>query len=360
MRILRYAWRGLYVLIAFPLAVLYGLGISVRNWLYDKGILPSYHLSRTIVSIGNLTLGGSGKTPFALYLIGWLQSRRISVGYLSRGYGRRTKGFLEVSLYSPQATNSYGDEAFLTKARYPDIPVAVCEDRVKGAQELFRMYPTLQVLILDDAYQHRRIRRDLDILIIDMQRPIWKDWLFPLGRLREPLHAYKRAHLLILNRKTSATPSKKLRWEKPALTFRYVAEQLISAAENHPSLPVETLRHRSVIAFCGIAHPESFYDTLREAGAYIVRRMSFADHYLYREADIFEIRREFRRYQKQLGITDLLLLTTEKDLFRLNGLGMLGLLNELPLYAVQIAMKPSNPSEADTLLHKFFGNLAQT
>ncbi|MEN3041551.1 MAG: tetraacyldisaccharide 4'-kinase [Bacteroidia bacterium] len=357
MQLLRYLGQILFRVIAFPLAVVYGIVISIRNWLYDARILPTHRLPCVIVSVGNLTLGGSGKTPFAMYLIEWLRSRGISVAYLSRGYGRKTKGFHEVSLFSPHATESFGDEAFLIKTRYTDIPVAVCENRVQGAKELLKRYPNLQVIILDDAYQHRRIHRDLNLLVIDMQRPIWEDWLFPLGRLREPLRAYKRADWLILNRKTGSQPTEKRRWRKPTLVFEYRVERLIPADDSHPALDIEALHHRSALAFCGIAHPDSFYETLRQAGVYLVRHISFPDHYAYTSADLLNLRKEFRRYQRQLGLTDALLLTTEKDLIRLRGLNLLGMLNELPLYAVQIAMKPHNPSEAEALLHRFFGNL---
>lgn len=356
-RALRKGGRVIYSILALPVSLVYGALITLRNWLYDKGWLPTYKVPCTVVSIGNLTLGGSGKTPFALFLLEWLSEQGIAAAYLSRGYGRKTKGFAEVSLQSPQAVRLYGDEPCLVKKRFPQLPVAVAEDRVKGAQELLARYPHLQVLVLDDAYQHRRIHRDLNVLLIDMQRPIWRDWLFPLGRLREPLNAYRRANLIVLNKKSSLSDHNRLRFQVPTLSFEYVAQALIPARAAEETLPLQTLRYRSVIAFCGIAHPESFFTTLRQAGAYIIRYLEFPDHYLYKAADLLRIRREYRRYEHRLGIKDLLLLTTEKDLIRLEEAGLLHVLDELPLYAVRIAMLPQNPKAASQLLHHFFGNI---
>jgi len=356
-RFLKLVGKPLYVLIALPVALIYGLGISLRNWLYDKRWLRVHRLPCTVVSIGNLTLGGSGKTPFALYLMEWLSTRGVAVAYLSRGYGRKSRGFAEVILNAPQAAYIFGDEPCLVKARFPQIPVAVAEDRVAGGQALLQRYPHLQVIILDDAYQHRRIHRDLDILIIDVQRPIWKDWLFPLGRLREPLRAHRRAHLIILNKKTAEKARQKIRFAAPTLSFGYTAVGLRPAFEAFEPLPLETIRYKSAIAFCGIAYPESFYSTLRQLGVYVVWQRDFADHHLYTEEELLRLRRVFRRYEKVMGIQDLLLLTTEKDLVRLQGSGLLHLLERLPLYAVQITMKPEKPEEAESLLRHFFGNL---
>lgn len=339
--------------IALPIAVGYGTILFLRNWLYDRGWLPVHSLPCTVISVGNLTLGGSGKTPFALYLLQWLKAHGIAAAYLSRGYKRKTKGYMEVQLSATKPVYLYGDEPYLVKRRFPDLPVAVCEDRVAGGKALLQSYPHLQVLVLDDAFQHRRIHRDLDILIVDMERPIWKDWLFPLGQLREPLRSYHRAHLLILNQKTVGQTSRR-RFQKPSLYFSYEAMGLLPARSDLEPLPLKALQYRSVLAFCGIAHPDSFYHTLKKAGAYIVQNFDFPDHYLYREKDLAHIRSEFRRYQRGLGIPDILLLTTEKDLIRLEGAGLLPALEGLPLYAVQIAMKPLRPEESERFLRSFF------
>ncbi|MCX8111618.1 MAG: tetraacyldisaccharide 4'-kinase [Bacteroidia bacterium] len=362
-RISRYArqvGRLFLGLAALPVALLYGVGVSIRNWLYDRGWLPVYRLPCVVVSVGNLTLGGSGKTPFALYLLEWFSNRGIRAAYLSRGYGRQTRGFAEVSLATPQAAAMYGDEPCLAKVRFPHLPVAVCEDRVAGGRELLQRYPHLKVIVLDDAFQHRRLHRNLNILLIDMQRPIWKDWIFPLGRLREPLRAYRRADLIVLNRKSLDKVLRRPRFHKPTLEFKYAVAGLRPAWPHLPSLSVDDIRFRGVLVFCGIARPDSFYTTLYQAKAYVLKEMRFPDHHLYTDSDLRRIRRAYHRCETRLRGTNLILLTTEKDLVRLRESEHYHILEGLPLYAVQIAMVPTNPSETDELLTRFFQNLLES
>ncbi|MCS7297705.1 MAG: tetraacyldisaccharide 4'-kinase [Bacteroidia bacterium] len=354
---LKKGWRIVWTVLAIPVALLYGIFILLRNWLYDKGWLRVHRLPCTVVSIGNLTLGGSGKTPFALYLLQWLQERGIQAGYLSRGYGRSTRGYAEVSLEKPNPARLYGDEPCLVKSRLPTIPVAVAENRVLGGQKLLQTYPSLQVIVLDDAFQHRRIYRDIDILIIDVQHSLWKDWLFPLGRLREPLRSYRRAHLLIFNRKTRATSHKTRRFRRPVLEFEYQTTKLIPAHPSLPPLSIEALRNRNAISFCGIATPDSFHEALIKAGVYVLVRYDFPDHYFFKERHLATIRRQFRRFQKRMRIQNLLLLTTEKDLVRIRDTEAFAQLQDLPLYAVQIAMVPVKEAEAQKVFHTLFANL---
>jgi tetraacyldisaccharide 4'-kinase len=352
---LSYVWLFVRPIFAFPIALFYGLIIRLRNWLYDTGKLPIHTLPRPVISIGNLSLGGSGKTPFALYLIRWLEEQGIRTAYLSRGYGRSTRGYAEVDLQAPHPADLFGDEACMIKYNFPHLPVAVCEDRVLGGHKLIEAHPSIQVLVLDDAFQHRRLYRDLDILLIDVQRPPWKDWIFPLGRLREPLNSYRRAHLLIYNQKTSTQKPRMLR--KPSLSFRYKAIQVLPAFKDLPPLSLSELKHKSAFAFCGIAHPESFYETLRENGIYLNRVLQFPDHHPFSPREARHIRRQFERLKRIMQLPHLLLLTTEKDLMRLLGTAALSELEGLPLYALRIHMEPVRPEEAVQLLHRLFGPL---
>ncbi|MCS7162186.1 MAG: tetraacyldisaccharide 4'-kinase [Bacteroidia bacterium] len=342
-------------LFTLPAGLLYGLFMQLRNWLYDRKWLPIYELPCLVISVGNLTLGGSGKTPFSLLLLAWLSQQGLKAAYLSRGYKRLSRGFAEVEPHAPQAGLRYGDEALLVKERFPECPVAVCEDRVLGGRKLLERYPDIRVLVLDDAFQHRRLHRHLDILLIDIESPIWRDWIFPIGRLREPLRGYRRAHLFVLNYKAGppkkAPPSFTL--AGPTLSVRYEAVGLKPAFPELPALELEVVQNRSVIAFCGIANPESFERLLRHVRLYVVKIFAFPDHYIYKPADMRNIRKLFHKVQHQLRSPNILLLTTEKDLMRLRNTEALAELKGLPLYALQIEMQPLSPESMEKILSQF-------
>lgn len=346
--------RGLAGVLAFPLALAYGVGITLRNLLYDRRWLPVHRLPCAVVSVGNLSVGGSGKTPFTLYLIQWLTEKGIKVAYLSRGYGRKTRGFQEVSLNVLEPAQKFGDEAVLAKLRFPEVPVAVAEDRFSGGKELLHRHPDLQILVLDDAFQHRSLHRDLDILLVDAFRSPKQDWLLPLGRLREPLRSYRRADLIIFNQKN--TPSRKLRtgWlrraGKPVLRFRYKVSELIPAFSELPAVDLASLRYKNAFAFCGIASPQSFLDTLRAMRMYVLHLEAYPDHKTLSVREAEALARQYHRIKRLRQLSDLLLLTTEKDLARLYGSPALSALSGLPLYALRIHMQPDEPKQTNTLL----------
>ncbi|MCS7188602.1 MAG: tetraacyldisaccharide 4'-kinase [Bacteroidia bacterium] len=339
--------RGILLL---PISVLYGIVITTRNWLYDRGLIKVRKLPCVVISIGNLSLGGTGKTPFSLYLISWFRKRGISVAYLSRGYKRVTRGFLEVSLSGLEPARRYGDEAAMVKWYFPEIPVAVCEDRYSGGKRLLEKYPDLKVVILDDAFQHRQLHRDLEILVVDSMRPPWKDWLFPLGRLREPLHSYHRAHLLILNYRTQPYRPLKYHLRRPYLSFLYSPSGLREAFPDLPPLSLEDIRYKSCIAFCGIAHPQSFYETLRNLQVYVLQKFEFPDHYTFSLKVTARLAYFYWRACRKYQLSDLLLLTTEKDLIRLYQSPAVSALTDIPLYALQIQMQPFDTERAENTL----------
>ena len=341
-------WMRLGLYLLFPVrllaALLYGLLITLRNFLYDRKLLPIHHLSRPVISIGNLSLGGTGKTPFTLFLLEYLRANGYMVGYVSRGYRRHTRGPQEVRLESPHPALLYGDEATQVKLRHADLPTFVGENRFLACQKLLEKYPDTQILLLDDAFQHRRLYRDMDILLIDLAKPAWKDWLFPLGTLREPLRNYRRAHLLILNQKHTA--DKKVRTplrRRPTARFIYELQDLW-----HPQkepVPVDFLRYKPVLAFCGIARPDSFKCAIQSIPAYLVDFLAYPDHHYYTEGDLSGIRKRFRRLERKLSMKGLVLLTTEKDFARLYRAPYIHLIEELPLYVLRTRMRPFSPEE---------------
>ena len=345
-------WIRLGLFLLFPVrllvALLYGLWITLRNFLYDRKLLPIHHLSCPVISIGNLSMGGTGKTPFTLFLIEYFRTNGYKVGYVSRGYRRHTRGPREVRLDCPHPARLYGDEATQVKLRHPDLPIFVGEDRFLTCQKLLEKHPDTQIVLLDDAFQHRSLYRDIDILLIDLAKPPWRDWLFPLGTLREPLRNYKRAHLLILNQKHAIDKKTRIPLRRrPTARFIYELQDLW-----HPQkepMPVDFLRYKPVLAFCGIARPDSFKFAIQSIPAYIVGFLAYPDHHYYTESDLSDIRRYFLRLERKLSMKELTLLTTEKDFARLYQGPYIHLIDELTLYVLRIRMRPFSPDEETKL-----------
>jgi tetraacyldisaccharide 4'-kinase len=187
-----------------PLALLFGIGVAIKSLAYKSGLLKGVSFSIPVINVGNLTVGGSGKTPHIEYLIRLL-SPYLPVGTLSRGYKRKTKGFMLIrpGFNSDQA----GDEPLLYARKYPGIAVSVCESRSIGIPKLLQSRPQTRVVLLDDAFQHRAINPNLNILLTEYDEPFYKDWLLPAGRLREWRGGYKRADLIIVTKCPADLPS---------------------------------------------------------------------------------------------------------------------------------------------------------
>ena len=183
----------------YPIAALYGIGVNIRNQLFDWHILPSRSFNVPIISIGNITVGGTGKTPHTEYLIKLLESE-FQVGVLSRGYKRKSKGFVLATSETPM--NQIGDEPYQIKQKFPHIHVAVDADRCHGIDKLCapEMTPEVEVILLDDAYQHRYVNPGINILLVDYHRMISEDYLLPAGRLREPERGKSRANIVIVTK----------------------------------------------------------------------------------------------------------------------------------------------------------------
>ncbi len=345
MKLKRTLWVALLPL-RLVAALVSGFILLVRNALYDRKLLPTRRLPRIVISVGNLTLGGTGKTPFTLFLIQTLREQGLKVGYLSRGYGRQSRATAEVSLSCAEPALQFGDEPVQIKLRFPEVPVYVGPSRHQAGLALLEKYPDTQILVLDDGFQHRQLVRDADILLMDLMRPPWKDWLFPLGYLREPLRAYQRADLLVLNQK-HARPKKIRIPLHGKVTARFIYKPLDLWHPTKGSQPLSLLQRKSVLLFCGIAVPTSFRDMVKEAGGYLTEIHTFPDHHHYAEKDIKRLRHSYRRLQKRFELADLLLLTTEKDLARLYNSPLLYEIDTLPLYAMRIHMEPFAPEDLE-------------
>jgi tetraacyldisaccharide 4'-kinase len=268
---------------------LYGAATALRNKLYDRGTLSSRRLEQPVVSVGNLSLGGSGKTPFVIALGELLQARGIRFDVLTRGYGRKTRGVLLVETNGNAA--DFGDEPLLI-ARRLGVPVIVGESRYAAGRVAERKFQP-QLHILDDGFQHRSLARDFDIVL--MTEGDFNDRLLPSGRLREPLSSLRRADAVVL-------PSD-LAIDDPALrqkpVWRIERELVL------PSLP------SAPVVFCGIARPEQFFAQVRAAGVTPAAEIKFRDHHAY-DLDDIQALIGVRRDLQGVGF-----LTTEKDAINL-------------------------------------------
>lgn len=275
-----------------PLSLIYGVSVRARNTLYEKGILPVQRLQAPVVSIGNLSVGGSGKTPFVVLLGQLLKARGIPFDVLSRGYGRESRGVLRVDLKgSPQ---EFGDEPLLI-ARKLGVPVVVGEDRHQAGRFAERNFgPHLH--LLDDGFQHRSLARDFDIVLVTPDDA--RDKLLPAGRLREPLSSLRRADAIILG--SGASPDSFPIEGKNVWRIRRGIHP-----DNIPPNPV---------AFCAIARPQNFLLQLRTAGVELAAEAAYRDHHLYREKDIDELLALKQRSEAGGFVT------TEKDAVNLGGL----------------------------------------
>jgi tetraacyldisaccharide 4'-kinase len=273
-----------------PLSAIYGAGVSLRNRMYDRGTFSSFRLQSTVVSIGSISAGGAGKTPFLIFLGELLKERGIEFNVLSRGYGRQTRG---VALVDPSGTpEEFGDEPLLI-ARKISVPVIVGEDRYaagKLAEEKFGS----QLHLLDDGFQHRRLARDFDIALIT-ERDV-KDSLLPVGRLREPLSSLVRASAIVM---TDGVESDRI--PVRAGQFRW--------SVSRRNVPPQT--REACLAFCGIARPKNFFADLGQRGLKVVATREFRDHHRYSATDIESL---FKQAHES-GATAFV--TTEKDVVNL-------------------------------------------
>jgi len=302
-----------------PAAALYGMAMSLRNYLYDRGAFKSWRSPIPVVSVGNITTGGTGKTPLVDWIVKFYEASGISTAIVSRGYGRRTKGVQLVSDGKSILLGSRdaGDETAMLAARNPGTIVVVAEARVEGVQFLMREFADRLpgVIVLDDAFQHRKIARDLDIVVVNAGASQELDAMLPAGRLREPLPGLSRADLIILSKITddakAAPLLQKLRETgKPVLRSKIKPGKLVKVDGSESGESGATDPAVKALAFAGIGAPEGFLHSLEKAGITVKATKFFRDHEPYTEAAIRSIIEESKRQE-------LVPVTTEKDWFRI-------------------------------------------
>ncbi len=306
-----------------PAAQVYGFFVARRNRAFDEGKRASFTADFPVISVGNISVGGAGKTPVSEYLMRYFLEKGKKPAYLSRGYGRKTKGYQEVNTQPENGSfpdyRQYGDEAVQVAMKFPQARVAVAESRTEGLQQLTAFSP--DVAILDDAFQHRAVNRNLDLVVLDASRPVWNDRLLPAGYLRESLNALHRADFLVVNKLARAEDfadwEKHLRpFGKPMAAVSPAWKCLRQVGETN-ELPLDFLTQKPVVALSGIGNPGFFHRQLTTAGAHLVHTFAFGDHHAFTEKDLLAIRKKMQEVRKTYP--EAVIVTTEKDAMRLQG-----------------------------------------
>ncbi|MBN8688447.1 MAG: tetraacyldisaccharide 4'-kinase [Chitinophagales bacterium] len=315
-----------------PFALLYWLVIGIRNWMFDKKILPSSSFGLPLICVGNLSVGGTGKSPMVEYLVLSLKDR-YKLGTLSRGYKRKTTGY---ALADEKTTAlEIGDEPMQFHLKFPDLPVAVGEERIVAIPQLLHDRPETQVIILDDAFQHRTVRAGLNILLTDYNNLFTRDFYLPTGDLRDLKSSYKRAEVIVVTKcrkDLDETEKKKIIREIRPVPGQQVFFTCIDYSRPYHIITREERGLEStvdILLVTGIANPRPLKKMLEDySNTY--QMLQYADHHIFTIDDLQEIRRTFDK----LTATDKVILTTEKDAVRL--LKFSEEIRELPLYVVPV------------------------
>ena len=324
-----------------PLSWLYGLGVRLRNWMFNIGLKKSRSFDIPVISVGNITVGGSGKTPHVEYLINLLHEK-FRVAVLSRGYKRKSHGYLLAG--KDTTMPEIGDEPFQMKSKYSDIYVTVDKDRCHGIDRLTTDDATKDVdaILLDDAYQHRYVKPGINILLIDYHRLIIYDKLLPAGRMREPKEGTSRADIVIITKCPKDLKPMEFRVLKRALnlypyqdlyftTLRYNALKALFSDER---LSLNALpKNVNIMLLTGIASPEQMMVDLQTVSKRITP-LTFGDHHLFTAEDVEQINSTFAAMHKPKVI-----ITTEKDATRLENLDGLSEETKSNIYALPIRIQ---------------------
>jgi len=297
-------------------SVLYGAIVRLRNTLYDRKAIPPVKLPRPVVSVGNITAGGTGKTPMVIHLARFLRERGYRPAVVSRGYGSR--GGKAVNVVSDGKTvlldpERAGDEPYLMARVLADIPVVTGPKRVDAGRSAIRLFRP-DLLLLDDGFQHRRLHRDLDIVLLDEALPFGNGRLLPGGLLREPIGGLSRADLIVLTGPETETPAPpedpRIPRDRPLFHAARKAEGFLRGRDDR-SYPLEHLEGNPLYVFSGIGNPSSFHSLLSAIPGTTLTCRTFPDHHRYTGGDVERIRKEAS------GIPGAAIVTTEKDAVRL-------------------------------------------
>lgn len=306
----------------YPASLLFGAGVSVRNWMFNHGILSSEEFDVPVVTVGNIAVGGTGKTPHTEYIVNALKTKyRLAV--LSRGYKRHSKGFVLADENSN--LQDLGDESLQMFRKFgKDIKVAVCENRVEGIDRLLEIDNRINMVVLDDAFQHRYVKPSVSIVLTDFSRPVYEDKLLPFGKLREPMSAINRADIVVVTKCPSDLRPMDMRLVKQHLnlypyqklffsTFEYCRPVALfpEMASKCPDLNLLT-SDDVIVSLTGIENPRPFVKYLKSFKAK-VKIKRYPDHHFFSQSDIESVLQKKDSTPGKCKI----ILTTEKDAMRL-------------------------------------------
>ena len=336
-------------------ARLYEFGVRLRVAAYETNYLKPKRLDATVISIGNIAVGGTGKTPFVHYVARYLKEEGHSVAILTRGYGRKSTGrrILNDPRVAPEGRDrngaeiyqEFGDEPLMLARSLPDVPIIIDKDRYESGAHAGREFGA-DVLILDDAYQHLALARDLNILLLDATDPFAGFEMVPFGRLREPLYGIKRADAVIITRADRPFDQAQVN-----AIIKYFCGEKVPVMYVYSS--IKQLRHLSGEAYdasqfrgwnvslmCGIGNPHAFADDVLQIGINIVAEHFYSDHHPFTQRDLDEVTRAAR----EVGADAII--TTEKDAVRLEGLKH----SDIPVYAAQLEIESEDEVRLKSLL----------
>ncbi len=302
----------IFKLLLYPFAMLYNLGTQVRNYLFDIGHKPSFQFDVMVISVGNLNVGGSGKTPMVEYIIRLLKDR-YRIATLSRGYKRNTRGFRTAQ--QQDTALHLGDEPMQMKRKFGnEVYVTVGEDRVFAIPNILQEHPDTSVIVMDDAFQHRSVNPQLTVLVTDYAHPFYKDHVMPFGRLREARTGARRADIIVVTKCPAAIDESAQQEIRMGIQEYAPGKPVLFACINHDAplaIGSASTLARRVILVTGIARTAPLLDFCTKAFE-LIRHFRFEDHHKYTAQDLETIEQYYRQQSEPCSI-----LTTEKDMVKL-------------------------------------------
>ena len=334
----------------WPFSLIYALIVSVRNFLYNKGFIAVFKIPGKSICVGNLSTGGTGKTPHVAFLADYLH-KNYETAILSRGYGRKSKGFKIVS--NTSTSTDVGDEPLLYAQRYEDkVHVTVCEKRTAGIQEIQKIYPSNQLVILDDAFQHRAVEAGFSILLTQFNKPFFKDCILPAGNLREPIAGRNRADVIIVTKCPESVSNEEKANFKNQLKFP--AESIFFSRityGNWIGFGKQIASIKKVLLVSGIADPEPLQHYLEKN--FDVSLIKFNDHHDFTVHEIQEIHQKFDTFAAE----QMVILTTEKDYMRLVSLKENTGMENYPWYYVPITVQLEDEKRFKELIDSYVSTI---
>ncbi len=313
----------------YPFSLLYRLITDLRNLLYDKGILRSEAFDIPVICVGNITVGGTGKTPHTEYLISLLRNN-FNIAVLSRGYRRKTKGF--ILAHPGSKVDDIGDELLQISRKFPETPVAADRDRRNGIKMIMKEFPATDVIIMDDGFQHRGVKPGLSILLSDFNRPFTRDWLLPYGNLREKSSNSKRADIIIVTKTPGETGINRMKEIKDEMKNRpeqkvffsrisYFSPEAVFTGNTSvkPATELPEPSSASVWLVTGIASPGPLISYLENRYKEVIH-LKFTDHHMFSENDLRKIEDRWQTIKAE----NKLIITTEKDAVRFKEFSNIG------------------------------------